>query len=362
MQTVIMWIMAAGALIGGVDRIFGNKPKLGEKFEEGFHLLGPIALSQAGMLCIEPILSGNLSKVITPVYTMLGLDPGMFGSILPLDMGGFPMAKSMAADPLIGAYSGIVVAAIFGCTIIFTVPVGMGMLAGMNEERNDFARGMLFGLIAMPIALVIGGLISGLGLITTLWQLLPVLLLSVLLLFGIWKKTDFTIKAFTVFAEGIKILITIGLILGAVHHLTGLEILPGLLPLQDAMAVVSSIGIVLLGSLPVAEIMQRLLKTPFKVIGKKIGLNPVSMAGLIISPVSVLPTIAMMKDMDKRGRIANAAAAVCSASAIAAHLGFTASQEPSMLAPMLISKLLGGLIGASIAIYVTRKERTGVEI
>ena len=34
---VIMWIMAIGAIIGGIDRILGNKWGLGEKFEEGFN-------------------------------------------------------------------------------------------------------------------------------------------------------------------------------------------------------------------------------------------------------------------------------------------------------------------------------------
>ncbi len=29
---VILWIMAVGVLIGGVDRIFGNRLGLGEKF------------------------------------------------------------------------------------------------------------------------------------------------------------------------------------------------------------------------------------------------------------------------------------------------------------------------------------------
>ena len=30
---VLMWIMAIGALVGGIDKIIGNKFGLGEKFE-----------------------------------------------------------------------------------------------------------------------------------------------------------------------------------------------------------------------------------------------------------------------------------------------------------------------------------------
>ena len=57
METVIMWIMAAGALIGGADRLLGNRLGLGEKFEEAFLLLGSTALSMAGIICLVPLVS-----------------------------------------------------------------------------------------------------------------------------------------------------------------------------------------------------------------------------------------------------------------------------------------------------------------
>ena len=56
MNQVIMWIMAFGVLLGGIDRILGNPRGYGKKFEEGFMLLGPTALSMAGMICLAPVL------------------------------------------------------------------------------------------------------------------------------------------------------------------------------------------------------------------------------------------------------------------------------------------------------------------
>ena len=38
MNQIIMWIMAVGAVLGGVDRIAGNRFGLGKRFEEGFTL------------------------------------------------------------------------------------------------------------------------------------------------------------------------------------------------------------------------------------------------------------------------------------------------------------------------------------
>lgn len=45
----MMWVMAICALIGGVDQLAGNKFGLGRRFEDGFQLLGPTALSMAGV-------------------------------------------------------------------------------------------------------------------------------------------------------------------------------------------------------------------------------------------------------------------------------------------------------------------------
>ena len=57
MNTLIMWVMACGAVLGGLDRILGNRFGLGKRFEEGFELLGATALSMAGIICLVPLLT-----------------------------------------------------------------------------------------------------------------------------------------------------------------------------------------------------------------------------------------------------------------------------------------------------------------
>ena len=147
MNQILMIVMAAGAVLGGADRILGNRFGLGEQFERGFQLLGPMALSMAGMICLTPVLADALGRVVVPVYRLMGVDPAMFGSLLAIDMGGYQLAKELAADPLAGSYAGLVVSAIFGCTLVFTIPVGMGMIP--RADRGFFARGIMLGLAAM---------------------------------------------------------------------------------------------------------------------------------------------------------------------------------------------------------------------
>lgn len=108
-----------------------------EKFEEGFLLLGPTALSMAGIICLVPLLSKGLQIAIVPIYDALGLDAGMLGGILAIDMGGYQLAMELSSVSAVGRYAGIMVAATFGCTISFTIPVGMGML---EEEEKSCLR------------------------------------------------------------------------------------------------------------------------------------------------------------------------------------------------------------------------------
>jgi ethanolamine transporter len=213
------------------------------------------------------------------------------------------------------------------------------------------------GLACLPVGLLVGGLLCHLNIITILVQSLPVFLLAVLLMAGIWKCPDRVVKGFTVFAGLIKVLTTIGLILGAVTYMTGWQVIPGMAPLEEAMEVVSSIGIVMLGSLPVAELLGRILRKPFQRLGDRTGMNTVSMTGLLMGIVSIVPAIAMMKDMDSRGKVVNGAFAVCAASALAAHMGFTFGTAPNLVMPLLAAKTAGGIAGILAALFFTRNGR-----
>ena len=354
MTQCLMILMAAGAVLGGLDRIFGNRLGLGDKFEEGFNLLGPLALSMAGIICLMPLLGGLLERVIAPVFSALRIDPGVFGGILAIDMGGYQLAMGLAQNPAVGRFSGLVVAATFGCTAVFTIPVGMALTP--EEARPRFARGLLVGLIALPAALLAGGPLCGLGLFETLWQCLPVLLVAALLLWGLARRPEALIRGFSVLAKAIRIAAVAGLILGAVQFMTGWMPLP-LTPLKEAMEIVVSIAVVLLGSLPLAELLQRALKRPFARLGEATGMNAAGVTALLVGLVSVTPALGMFRRMDARSQVVNAAALVCGASAFSAHFAFAVAVEPALVPALLISKIFGALLGAVLALILTRKDK-----
>jgi ethanolamine transporter len=154
------------------------------------------------------------------------------------------------------------------------------------------------------------------------------------------------LKVFRVFTYILKVILTVGLVLGAVKQLTGAQFLPGLMPLPEAMEVVCSVCVFLLGSLPVALLLQRVLKKPLGAVGKLIGVNETSMAALLIGFVSAMPVFAMAKDMDPKGKLLNLSFIFCSTAVFGAHLGFTSSVAPDYLGALIVAKLAGALAAA----------------
>ena len=124
---IIIYIMVIFAVLGALDRMIGNRFGLGEKFEEGMKTIGVLAISMVGMISLAPVLADLLQPVVAPVFQLLGADPAMFvGAILANDMGGAPLARELALDPAVGDFSGLIVGAMLGATIVFTIPATLG--------------------------------------------------------------------------------------------------------------------------------------------------------------------------------------------------------------------------------------------
>lgn len=354
MSMILMIFIAAGAILGGVDKILGNRFGLGQKFDDGFLLMGQMALSMTGIICLAPMLATWLGSVIRPVFSAVGIDPAMFGCVLAIDMGGYQLAMDLAQDPEIGRFSGIIASSMFGCTLVFTIPVGMSVLP--EKDRPFFLKGLLAGLISLPAGLLVGGLLQGLSFGTILYQSIPIFFLSVVLLLGLIHFPDRTIRLFSGFACLIQIVATVGLVLSAVQYIVGITILPNLGSLDDALEIVGSIAIFMLGSLPLAELLRRCLARPFCWIGSKTGLNDASTTGIIVGTITVMPALAMVRYMDQRGKVLCGSFLVCGASAFAAHMGFAASTQPDLILPLLGGKFAGALLGLVIAMRMTRAD------
>ena len=352
---IIIYLMVIFMALGAVDRIIGNKFGLGEKFEEGILAMGSLALAMVGIICLAPVLANLLRPVVVPVYQFLGADPAMFaGTILANDMGGAPLAKELALTPEAGQFGGLIVGSMLGPTIVFTIPVGLGIIQA--EDRRYLATGVLAGVITIPVGAFLGGLVAGFPVGMVARNLIPILLFALLIALGLWLIPEGMVKGFQVFGKIVVIVITIGLAAAIIEKLTGLALIPGMNPIEDGVLIVGDIAVVLAGAFPLVYVITKVFQKPLMKLGHLLGMNDIAAAGLVATLANNIPMFGMMADMDKRGKVINVAFAVSAAFVFGDHLGFTAGFDSAMIFPMIVGKLVGGVTAVAAAMLLTRKE------
>lgn len=352
---ILIYIMAAFAVLGALDRIFGNRFGLGKEFENGILAMGALSMAMLGIIALAPVLANLLRPVVVPVYEFLGADPAMFaGTLLACDMGGAPLAAELSADPQAAMLGGIITGSMLGVTVVFTIPVAMGLL--QKEDRPYLAKGVLCGIVTIPVGILAGGLVAGFPVMMVLRNLIPVVIIAVLIALGLWKGEKWMIKGFGWFGKGITVLITAGLALAIFQELTGVVVLSGMASLSEGFQTVGAIAIVLAGAFPLVFLLTKLLRKPLLKLGKLLRINDTAAAGLLATMANSIATFGMVKEMDRRGKVVNLAFAVSAAFVFGDHMGFTAGFAPEMLPAMIVGKLAGGISAVLVALLLTRKE------
>lgn len=352
---ILIAVMAGFAVLGAIDRIFGNRWGLGKEFEEGILAMGSLALAMVGIVSLAPVLATVLKPVVVPIYGFLGADPAMFaGTILASDMGGGALAMQMTDDSRAALLGGVITGSMLGATLVFTIPVAMGILR--EEDRPAMAKGILCGIVTIPVGVLVGGLAAGFPLGMVLRNLIPIVLIGALIALGLWRAEQAMVKGFELFGKLVVILATVGLVAAIVEALTGYTIIPGMAPISEGFETVGTIAILLAGAFPLVFVLTKLLRTPLMAAGRLLGINDAAAAGLIASLANSIATFGMVKDMNQRGKVVNVAFAVSAAFVFGDHLGFTAGFAPEMIGPMILGKLAGGIAAVAVAIWLTKKD------
>lgn len=352
---ILIAVMAVFAVLGAIDRIIGNRFGLGQEFENGIPAMGSLALAMVGIVSLAPVLAAVLKPVVVPVYRFLGADPAMFaGTILANDMGGAALAAQMTEDPQAALLGGVLTGAMLGATIVFTIPVAMGILE--EQDRPAMAKGILCGIVTIPIGVFVGGMVAGFSIGMVLRNLVPIVLIAILIALGLWRAERAMVRGFEIFGKFVVIVVTIGLAAAIVEALTGFVLIPGMAPISEGFETVGTIAIVLAGAFPLVFVITKLLRKPLMAVGRRLGINDAAAAGLIASLANSIAAFGMVKDMNPRGKVINIAFAVSAAFVFGDHLGFTAGFAPEMIGPMIAGKLAGGISAVAVAMWLTRKE------
>ena len=375
---VIMMIMMIFMLVGAVDKMRGNKLGYGEQFEEGFNAMGPLAMSMAGVVAAAPVLAIILGPILKPIYGLFGASPAMFATtLLACDMGGYPLAMSLAnGDPAIGNFAGLILGTMFGPTIVFTIPVALGIIK--VEDRPYLGAGVLAGLITVPIGCIAGGLLMNtlapeyhLGFLTILQNLIPVIIIAAIICVCLWIFPGQMLRGFNVFGTGVTIVITFFTAVAVFEYQTGIRfplldimVLPdadGVIPLESGLLTCGIISITLIGAFPMVKFITDKFGKPLEKIGGALGMNEQGSAGMVANLANNIAMFNIMGDMNPKAKLLNVAFSVSAAFVFGDHLGFTAGANQDMIFPMIVGKLVAGVTAIIVANILAPKLLSKIE-
>jgi ethanolamine transporter len=361
---IILYAMLILMAIGGVDYFLGKKIGLGVKYEEGFMAMGALTMNMAGAVCIAPVLGEVLKPILGPVFEIFGASPAMFATtILACDMGGYPLAMSLAGVDLnnmaaasqeainAGNFSGLILGSMMGATIVFSIPVGLGIIS--MDDRPFLAKGILIGLITIPIGCLAGGAVAGYGFAWMVRNLIPVIIFALVIALGLIFVQKIMITIFLWFGRFVVAFLTIALVLSGIEAATGgkIVIIQGMAPIADAFAIVGSIAVVLAGAFSLVYLLTKYLGGPLGKLGELLGMNKESAAGMVATLANNIAMFSVMKDMDDRGKVINVAFSVSAAFVFGDHLGFVAGIDKGMISAVVVGKLVGGITAVAIAYF-----------
>ena len=354
-MSVLTIVILIFSLIGAVDYIIGNKIGVGKEFEKAFSLFCPMALSMLGMIVVAPAIGVWLTPFFEGFYNIFGIDPSILpASLFANDMGGMTLAQTICKSESIGNYNAFVVSSMMGCVISFTIPFSLGVVK--QEQHRELFFGLLCGIATIPIGCIVAGLFCGIGLLTVVINLLPLIIFSVIVLVALIFVPKICIKCFKVFGFFMKAVAIIGLVCAIFTFLTKKEITPHFDTLENAAFICVNACVTLSGALPLMAIVSKLLNKPLNKLGSKLGINGVSALALLGNMVTNASSFGVMDKMDKKGTVLNSAFAVSAAFVFGGHLALTMAFDSSYVAPMIIGKLVSGVCALVLVLLVYKEK------
>ena len=379
----VIYLIMLGAVLGALASILRPESGLGREFVNGIHAIGPVFLAQAGIMVAIPYLSKAISHALGPFFQTLGSDVSIAAlSIIAVDMGGYQLADALTAnrDMWITA---MLVGYTSGATIVYLIPVGLTMLE--RKDHKYLALGAMAGLISIPFAglaalllitlnhIPVRELVStgspalhylSLDFLDMLRLLAPLFVFCFLLAAGLKYRATAMVTGFLVFGKVMDAFIKMALALSIVQHFTGVftKVFGGWgfdpmfadeKELFRAIEIAGYIGIMLAGTFPICYLFQRYCKRPMAVLGRYLGLSQPGATAFVMVLANIIATYHLFKYMNARDKVLCVALGVCAQATIGDHLAFTANFQPTLILPILLGKLFGGLLAVFIAIRIS---------
>lgn len=381
--SIVIYIIMICAVLGAFASLRNDQEGLGKEFFEGLYTMGPIFVPVAGIMASIPYLSAAIEAAVGPLFELIGADAAIAATtIIAVDMGGYQLAEVLAAttDDWLMA---MVVGYMAGATIVFSIPVGLAMLD--KRDHKYMGLGIMSGILSVPVGVFITCLLMtvtdlevrelisttaeathvyGLAIGAILINLGPLIVFCVAIALGLRFVPDLMITGFLWFGKILYGAITIVLVFSIVEYFTGFFSMvfggwgfdPIIADAEDqfrALEIAGYIGIMLAGAFPMVYLIKKYLAGPMEVIGKRVGLESNGAAGILATVANVIALYRLVGDMRAKDKVLTIAFAVCAAFLFGDHLAFTANFQPTMIGPLLLGKLGGGIFAFALAMWLS---------
>ncbi|MGE5704725.1 MAG: ethanolamine utilization protein EutH [Clostridia bacterium] len=379
----VIYVIMVFAVIGAVAAIRNDEQGLGKEFMQGLYSIGPIFVPVAGIMASIPYLSQLISALFGPVFGAIGADPAMAATtFIATDMGGYQLADSLAASReswIMAMVTGFMA----GATIVFSIPVGLAMLD--KRDHKYMALGIMSGILTVPFGVLItssilsignakvreavstdadSGYQLSLGFGTILANLGPLIIIVVAIAVGLRFFPDAMIKGFMWFGRIMDACLKLILAFSIVEYFTGaFSVLfgswgfdPIIADQTDqfrALEVAGYIGIMLAGAFPMVYVIKKYLSKPLELVGGKVGLSGPGSAGILAAICNILAMFRLIREMRPKDKVICIAFAVCAAFLFGDHLAFSANFQPTLILPLMLGKVGGGILAIGLAYLIS---------
>ena len=351
-EKILLTLFAIMFAVGAADYLCNSPLKLGKRFVDGLQTFAPLFLTMAGFIIIAPLLA----KVLTPassLFSAIGADPGVFpGFFLANDNGAYPLAQKVAIAPEGAGFGGILVGGVIGVNVIY-MPLVMQIMT--KEDRPFYFKGLMYGIITAPAGLLAGALAANYSWGFILRQMPPLLAVSGAAALMLWLIPETLVKILSVFAKFMEILAMAGCAAAVFMEFSGVRI-PDLVPLGEAVKIIGAIVVLLSGVYVFMEILTRIFRKFLLAAGKRFAVNETSVMGIITTSANSIPTLAMIKDMDPKGKMINCTFMASGAFMLGDHLAYCGAVVPQLLFPMILTKLTAAVLAVLLVCFCCRKE------
>ncbi len=375
----IIYIIMICAAIGAIASVINDESALGQEFLNGINSIGPIFLPVGGIMAAAPYLSSFVTKFLSPLFNQLGADPSIAATtLIAVDMGGYQLAHSLALDKeswMVATVTGYMA----GASLVFSIPVALKMLN--KQDHRYLALGVMAGFIAIPFGVffscltfiagkpVIRSVVSTIGggdyvldlsLGAALVDILPLAIVCLLISVGLYFRPKSMINGFIFLGNLMENVLKLVFVSCVIEYFTGFfskvfggfgfePLIADSNEITRALEVSGYIGIMLCGAFPMVYLIRTYLEPIIGRLGSKVGLSGDASTGILAASANVLALFAMVHKFKPEDKVKTIAYAVCCAFLLGDHLAFSANFQPSIILPVFLGKIFGGIVAVFIA-------------